>query len=400
MKSIFAVLIVMTTAAHADDRATAETYFRAGSKAYAAQNFSAAATDFDEAYRAMALPEIAFSAAQAYRRLYRVDPKPQYVRRAVELYRVYLDKVKSGGRVGDAADSLGELERELDRLKISVAPAAPEAEHTRLGVNITIADQRIDTAALHEITDGTGEIATVTKGLVATLDGKPLEPFALVDVAAGEHAFTVAADGYVPVEKTAKAVPGRSQLIEIELRPKPATIGVKTEPDAQISIDGRAVATAPTTPLEVAAGKHLLAITHRGREPYGRELMAMRGQTLTVTAPLVMASRRRAVPWVAAGAGVLAAGALTTMIVALERDSHAGDLRAQIAAGNRPPSDADAYDQTVASRDHFVTATWILGGAALAAGATSALLYLFDSPSTEGVHVVPLAGGAAIAGRF
>src|SRR6185503_11585022 len=57
-------------------REEAERYFRAGARAYAAQSFAAAAAHFDEAYRAMPLPEIAFSAAQAYRRLYRIDPRP------------------------------------------------------------------------------------------------------------------------------------------------------------------------------------------------------------------------------------------------------------------------------------------------------------------------------------
>ena len=396
MKLVMSIVVVAMAAgaARADERALAEKYFRAGAQAYSAQNFEAAAIDFDEAYKSLPLPEIAFSAAQAYRKLYRIAPKPEYVERAVELYRAYLDKVKTGGRVGDAADSLGEMERELDRLKLTARTSAPAVEHTRLGVSVTIADQQVhDTSALHEIGDVT---TTSLKGLSATIDGKPVEPFALVDVDAKEHVLSVTAEGYLPVEKKAVAVANQSQLIEIELRPKPATVSVKTEADAQISIDGRAV----TTPTDVAAGKHLLAITHRGREPYGRELMVMRGQTLTVTAPLEMTARRRAVPWILGGAGVLAAGAITTMIVAFERDSHASSLRAQIDAGNRPPSDADAYDQAVSSRDHFVTATWLLGGAAVAAGATGALLYFFDRPSSEGVHVVPLAGGAAITGRF
>src|SRR5262245_17667713 len=107
MKWIIAIAIVATGApARADNRGEAERYFRAGAKAYAAQSFAAAAADFDEAYKQLPLPEIAFSGAQAYRRLYRVEPKPEYLKRAVELYRVYLDKVKTGGRVGDAADSL------------------------------------------------------------------------------------------------------------------------------------------------------------------------------------------------------------------------------------------------------------------------------------------------------
>jgi PEGA domain-containing protein len=403
MKLVVVLLLVLATPAFAEpsanDRSAAERYFRAGAKAYSAQNFSAAAVDFDEAYKAMPLPEIAFSAAQAYRRLYRVEPKPDYVRRSVELYRVYLDKVKTGGRVGDAADSLGEMERELDRLKIKLEVSAPVVDKTRLGVSVTISGE--SAATLHEIGDVASEKIT---GLAATLDGKPIEPFALVDVDAREHVLAVTAAGYLPVEKKAMAVTGQSQLIEIELKPKPAVLAVTTEPGARISVDGRALATAPAGTLELAPGKHLLAITHRGREPFGRELLATHGQTLAVDAPLEMTGRRRALPWVLTGAGIAGAGAIATGIVALVRDSHASDLQAAIAMGNQPQKVADEYDRTVSSRDHFVTATWILGGAAVAAGATGVLLWMFDEPSAEGLHVVPVAtsggAGAFVSGRF
>ncbi|HET9988867.1 MAG TPA: hypothetical protein VFQ65_10105 [Kofleriaceae bacterium] len=403
MKRALAIVIALmsvTGAAHADDKDAAERYFRAGSKAYSAQNFAAASADFDEAYKAMPLPEIAFSAAQAYRRLYRLDAKPEYVRRSVELYRVYLQQVKSGGRVGDAADSLGEMERELDRLGIKLTastPAAPAVEHTRLGVSVTIAGQASDTA-LREVGDATGEVA---KGLHATLDGKPIEPFALVDVDAREHVIAVTADGYQPAEKHAVAIAGQSQLIELELHAKPATVTVHTESDATVSLDGRA---APGFTLEVPSGKHLLVVTHRGREPFGKELVLARGESLAVAAPLRETARRRTVPWVLTGAGALAAGALTTGIVALVRDSHASDLRDRLAQGNQPASTADDYDHTLASRDHFVTATWILGSAAVAAGATGVLLYLFDQPSAESVHLAPVigptSGAAMLTGRF
>jgi hypothetical protein len=395
-----ALVIAFATTARADDRAAAERYFRAGSKAYSAQNFAAAASDFDEAYKAMPVPEIAFSAAQAYRRLYRLDAKPDYVRRSVELYRVYLAQVKSGGRVGDAADSLGEMERELDRLGIKLttgAAAAPAVEHTRLGVSVTIAGQASDTA-LREVGDATGEVA---KGLHATLDGKPIEPFALVDVDARDHVLGVTADGYQPAEKHVIAIAGQAQLIELELHAKPATVTVHTEADATVSLDGRA---APGFTLEVPSGKHLLVVTHRGREPFGKELVLARGESLAVAAPLRETARRRAVPWVLTGAGALAAGAITTGIVALVRDGHASDLRDRLAMGNEPGSTADDYDGTVNSRDHFVTATWILGGAAVAAGATGVLLYLFDEPSAESVHLAPVigptSGAAMLSGHF
>ena len=103
-----------------------------------------------------------------------------------------------------------------------------------------------------------------------------------------------------------------------------------------------------------------------------------RGEALTIPAPLLKTGRRRAVPWVLGGAGVLAAGAVRhrsshSIAMATRRTSHDS-----IAMGNSPRAVADDYERTVTSRDHFVTATWILGGAAVAAGATGALLYLFD----------------------
>ena len=83
-----AILLALcaVAAAQAVDKKAAERYFRAGEKAYKAQNFEAAAQNFEEAYKAAAIPEIAFSAAQAYRRQFRVDPRPEYVKRSVELY--------------------------------------------------------------------------------------------------------------------------------------------------------------------------------------------------------------------------------------------------------------------------------------------------------------------------
>ncbi len=395
LKRIALLACLLVATAHADNKKAAESYFRAGAKAYAAQNFLAAAQNFDEAYKAAPMPEIAFSAAQAYRRLYRVEPRPEHVRRAVELYKAYLAVVKKGGRVGDAADNLAEMERELERVKVT-APSAPVVAKTRIGVSVTLADQRAETGALQEIGDATGE---VTRGLSTTIDGKPVEPFALVDVEAREHVIAVSADGYLPVEKKTVAVDGASQIVEIELQPKPATVTVRTETGARLAVDGRPGA----SPLALAAGKHLLTIVHRGREPVGREILVGRGDSLTIDAPLEKTAKRRAVPWVIGGAGLLAAGAITTSIIATVHDGRASDLRDGIDSGNRPASDGDRYDAEVRSRDRYATATWVLGGAAIAAGTVGALLYLFDTPSAEGVRVSPVIGttsGISLGGRF
>jgi hypothetical protein len=392
MKKLLPLLLI-SSLAHADDRAAAERYFRAGAKAYAAQSFEAAATDFDEAYKALPLPEIAFSAAQAYRRLYRVDPKPEYVRRAAELYRTYLDKVKTGGRVADAADNLADVQHELDKLERAGAKfGSTEVAHTRLGVSITSGG---DAGAVTEIGDATGQ---ATHGLHATIDGKQVEPFALVDVDSKEHVLAIAADGYFPAEKKVMAVEGQSQLIELELRPRPAQVTVVTEDGADVAVDGRAAG----THLELTAGKHVIEIIHRGREPFGREVTVTRGQELRLDAPLAPTARRRAVPYVLGGAGLLALAAGATAILASSQDSDASKLRDQLRAGNAAPSVANRYDSAVTARDHDVTATWVLGSAALAAATAGALLYWFDRPTAEHLQLAPTASGGTVSfsGRF
>lgn len=397
------VLALVARVANADDRKAAEKYFRAGAKAYAAQSFAAAAANFDEAYKAAPMPEIAFSAAQAYRRLYRVDPNPAHVRRAIELYKAYLAVVKTGGRVGDAADNLDQLERELRSLGALASTGSSAAvARTRLGVSITLADQSSsETDALREVGDATGE---VTRGLTLTIDGQPVEPFALVQVEPREHVIAVAADGYLPVEKKTIAVDGASSLVEIVLQPRPAVVAVKTEDGARISVDGRAAATTSTAPLALPAGKHLITVLRAGREPFAREISVARGQSLAFSAPLEKTAKRRAVPWVLGGAGLLAAGAVATGITAQVHDGRASELRDAIDGGNRPPSDADRYDDEVRKRDRFVTSTWVLGGAAVAAGTVGVLLLVFDTPSAEGVRVTPTVGanggGAALLGTF
>ncbi|HEY5938863.1 MAG TPA: carboxypeptidase regulatory-like domain-containing protein [Kofleriaceae bacterium] len=383
------------------DRADAEKYFRAGAKAYAAQSYAAAAANFDEAYRALPLPEIAFSAAQAYRKLYRTDRQPQHVRRAVELYRIYLKEVKTGGRVGDAGDNLAEMERELERVDARGAATKPAAtvERTRIGVTVTLLDRepaKGDPGAVREIIDATSD---ALPGIAITLDGKPLQPFALVDVSPGDHAITVSGDGYVPVARTQRAVTGATALVEVALVPKPAKLVVKTEDGARIRVDGRPIA---STTFELPAGQHLVAVERRGREPFAREISVTRGQELVVRAPLAHTAKRRAVPWLFGGAGVLAGGAIASSILAFVASSNASDLDAQIAAGNAAPAVADALDRELARRDDFRTTALVLGGGAVAASAVGLLFYLFDRPADHRFEVAPTAGGGALTvrGRF
>lgn len=396
---VVATVAVVTTAA-AEDRAAGERYFRAGAAAYAAQNFAAAATNFEEAYKALPLPEIAFSAAQAYRKLYRTDPQPTFVRRAVELYRLYLDKIKTGARVGDAVDNLADMERELDKLEargIKVKAAGlPVAERTRIGVNVSVAAQR--GAAVREV----GDLAeTALPGLETTLDGKPLEPYALVDVAAGDHVIVVRANGFFEVEKRHRAVAGVSTLVDVELVAKPAKLAITTIADAQVTVDGRP---ASSHTVEVAAGRHVVTVLRAGRQPWGREIEVVRGQTLALAAPLAKTAKRRAAPWLIIGASGLAAIATGCAIGAVVADGRASDRKAEIDRGNASAAIGDDYHHQVGLRDDLRTAAIGFGAVATLTAAVGIALYVFDKPSTESLRLAPVAGrdgaGVAALGRF
>ncbi len=394
--------LLATMPAHADNRAEAERHFRMGEKAYKGQNFSAAAENFEAAYKALPLPEIAFSAAQAFRRQYRVEPRIEYAKRAVELYRVYLAKVKSGGKVGVAADSIGEMQRELDKLTAAGAKAAAQinANQTRLGVSPQLATEKHE--ALTEIADLPDENAVK---LTTLIDGKIVPPFEMVDVEPGPHKVHVEAEGYLPADSTERAVKGVSSVAEIVMIPRPARVSIKTERGAQIRVDGRPAGTAPLATLDLPAGKHLITIVRSGREPSAREIEVKRGQELSLAEPLEKTGRRRAVPFVATGAGLLAGFAIASAVYAVVENSRASNQLSDIERGDQQPGAADRYTGLIKRRDQALTATYISGGAAIAVGAMAAALYWLDKPSEEHVRIAPAinAGGGAsvmIDGRF
>ena len=399
MTRALAILALVCAVAAADDKREAERYFRAGEKAYQAQNFEAAARNFEEAYKDAPLPEIAFSAAQAYRRQYRVDARPEYCARAVELYKLYLGKVKTGGRVADAADALVEMQHELDRLIKLGLKVSPEiaAEHTLLGVSPALGGVR--QTAMHEVDEARGGAPDV----IVTFDGNRVEPYSLNQIEPGVHAIHVEAPGYKPYDLKQNVVQGTTNMIDVALEPKPAHVTFDVEPDATITLDGRPLGTTPLV-TDVPAGQHVVAFTHRGREPVVRDIAFDKGQDLRLQQPLAMTAKRRAVPYVLIGAGGLAVISGASAITALVEDSRASSLHKQIAAGNAPLSVGLAYQDKLQWRDRFVTATWTTGALALATAGVAAWLYYADHPSPEGAHIAPMAGpsggGAMLFGSF
>jgi hypothetical protein len=422
VKRVLVLLVALAASAHADERAAsppgdkklAEKYFRAGEKAYQAQSFQAAALNFEQAYKSLPIPEIAFSAAQAYRRLYRLEAKVDDCARAVELYKVYLGKVKSGGRVADAADALSEMEHELDKLIKAGAKVSPQlaAEHTQLGISVQLGDA--GHGGMHEIEEGGGH---ATPELVVTLDGKPVEPYAPNNVVPGEHKIHVEAPGYLPVDRTETSIQGTSNMVEVVLAPQPARIAVSTEDAARISVDGRPAGTAPHAALEVPAGKHLVAIVHRGREPFVRELVLTNGQQAALDAPLEKTWRRSMVPPLLVASGLLAAGSVTATLFAFHYNTAAGNDLKAIHAGNASPQTYVDFTNDKSDRDRTRAMAWAGGAGSVGIAAVAVALWYFDNPSAERIApprvtnpigaslllapiVGPGAAGAAISGHF
>jgi hypothetical protein len=362
--TIIALLFLATAPALAEDdkKAEAEKYFRAGENAYNTGQYLVAAQAFEEAYELLPVPAIAFSTAQAYRLLYVTDKQGAYVKRAVELYRVYVQQVKEGGRVPDATSSLAELEPVLERLeREGKSMAMPiKAPKTQLMISSQVPEAR-------------GEVAGKTGPL-------PL----IVDVTAGEYQVKADADGYYPVEVKATAVEGEFIVVEVDLMAKPAILDVKAESGARVEVDGRPVGSAPLArPVEVPAGKHFVAVTRRGRRAYSREVIAKRGETVKIDASLRTTGQRKAVPWVWGGALVLGLAAGGAGLYALSEQGKASDLDDKRNSESINAEELARYFEHRENRDNGVTAMWAFAGAAAVTATIGTIMYLFDRPDAE-----------------
>lgn len=346
------VLLCVAGPATADDRTAAEQFFRIGADAYKRGKFDAAAANFDRAYENLNAPEIAFSAAQAHRLQYQADHDPAHLKRAIELYQAYVAGAPDGAKRKDA---LVYLERLHDALgKVDPRQIAPAQDKPSIYVSIALDQARI------------------------TIDGAAVERYTRIDVAPGEHVVAASADGYVPQDQRIR-VGEKPAMIAFELAPRPATVTIRSEPDARITVDGRPVLLRGTS-TEVPAGTRWITVSARGRRPISREVVVSPGQELTLDAPLQPTTQRRAVRWVALGGGALLAGTLVTATIALVSDFSAADLR-----DRKPLTAADAadYQRLHSRRDEFRTASLVVGGAALVTAGVALVMYYADDPSTD-----------------
>ncbi|MCA9678610.1 MAG: PEGA domain-containing protein [Kofleriaceae bacterium] len=345
-----------------DKKAEAEKYFRAGERAYNAGQYLVAAQAFEEAYELLPVPAIAFSTAQAYRLLYVTDKQPAYVKRAVELYRLYVGQQKEGGRVPDAVANLAELEPVLERLQAEGRSTAMPVMAPR---TVLMISSQVDGAR--------GEVAGTAGPLPLT-----------VEVPAGEYVVKVEADGYFATQAKATAVDGQFIPVEVDLEAMPAVLDLHTETGARVEVDGRPYGATPLVrPIQVPAGRHFVAVTHRGRVAWSREIDAARGETVRLDADLRATGQRRAVKWVWIGAGALMVAAGGAAGYALSEQGKAENLDDQRLSSSITSAELDQYLTYRDHRDSGVRAMWGLAAAGVVTATVGTLMYFFDRPDAE-----------------
>lgn len=368
MRRVLSALVVVlaisfaATSAHADEKEEAERFFRAGEAAFNAGQYVVAADAFENAYKLFAAPAIAFTAAQAYRLQYFIDKQPANLKRAVELYRIYIGQVDKGGRRDDATKNLAEIEPILLRM---------EAEGKQIAAPVVRTSTRL-------------MVSTQVKGARATIGDQEGEAPLLKEVAAGAHKVSVSAKGYFPAEQEATAVDGELIVVELELRPMPALVNVKTSGGARISVDGRPMGTAPLSrPLELSAGKHFVTISSRGNVGWSQEINVERGEEITLDADLRRTGQRKASYWVLGASALSFIGSGVAGLFALSANSKASDLDDKRTTEGITPAELIEYNDFVSMRDTRVNWTIglaVVGGVTATAGL---LMYFFDNPRAE-----------------
>lgn len=343
----------------------AKMLFDAGAQAYEAGRFGTAVQAFQQAYALAPRPAILFSMAQAERKSYYVDKRPQDLRNAIAHYHAYLDQVPTGGRRGDAADALAELEPIASRLSPADASASQAAAPAEQKTRIMVTSQ--------------------TSGARATVDGGAPEDVPLIaEVTPGKHHVHVWADGYFDEQRDALAAQGSLAAIDVPLREKPALLTVVLGDKATVAVDGRPLATTPLAqPLELPSGTHVVTITKNGYEAFSREVTLAHGGSATIDAKLEHSAQRTGA-WIllgTAGAAAIAGGVFTGL--AFAEQSNAQTILDAKGSGNIPSSDVPSYKSAVDARDSWRTAAIASFGGAAGLLLVGGALYLFDQPHVE-----------------
>ena len=364
--SLMACLLPATAFAQDDKLAKAKGLFEAGGRAYDRAQYDVALQAFQQAYELVPKDGLLFSIAQSHRRLYTLHSDARHREQAIAGYRLYLDHVKSGGRVSEAVDALEELNAgptppsAPNAPPTSAAPIAPAEKKTRLYVSSS------------------------TPGVQISIDGGPLsEPNATVtsEVTPGRHQVFFTAPGYV--EKTVDADALKDELVPVsqDLAEQPAVLDLVTDSGAEITIDGRFIgeySAGASYPLP--SGRRFVVASRAGHQTRAESVALEPGKThrLELALPTTLQRDLSFVVLGTSGATLIVTGVLAG--VAFAKQSEAEDVLARQASGNITEADIAAYEEAASDRDTLAVAAGAMGAATGVVAVVGLGMLLIDPP--------------------
>jgi len=337
--------------------------FRIGAAAYAAGEYLAAIAALDSAYAAAPMPAIAFSLAQAERRQYFIDQRPEHLSRSVALFRRYLEQTPSGGRRADALEALAQLEPLLQRAP-AAAPAAPVAPRTAPSTRLLVIAE--------------------APGARVFIDGAEVSGTPIREVSPGEHRVVVRAPGFRDAERKVVAVSGELIPVSMALAPLPGVLEVQAPDNAEIYVDGAfASLGGPGVALTLASGSHRLSVAQNGHRVANHAVSVEPGSRQTLRVELEpTAQRTTSHVLLISGAAAVGAGIFLGVLAVQSEDAAQGFLEEQ-QARNVSSAELVRYQADVARRDRYR----LMAGVSLTAGlgllVTGLFMHELDQPRAD-----------------
>jgi hypothetical protein len=342
--------------------------FKAGAAAYAAGDYLAAIQALDAAYQLTPLPAIAFSLGQAERRQYFVDHSRPHLDRAISLFRQYIDVAPGASRRADALDALSQLE--------PLAAAQPKPS----GASAQRAPEAVRRTRVLITSDAVGARLM--------LDGAPPVGSPLIrEVEPGKHYVTVEAPGFHAAQRELTAIAGELVLTQVSLREKPSILSIWAPADAEIYIDGSYTSSGGEgVVLQLASGKHRLAVAQTGHRVAIRELTLERGKAQTIRVPLEQTSQRYVSQGLFISGGAALGASLVFSALTIQAEGRAENFLRRVgpqAHENVSASDLYSYNSSILDRDRYRLATAVCLTASAGFFITGLFLHELDRPNPQ-----------------
>ena len=362
-------LSVSLLSAHAfaegsSDLERAKDSFKAGATAYAAGDYLAAIQALDAAYQLTPLPAIAFSLGQAERRQYFVDHSREHLDHAIVLFRRYIDLSPTGSRRADALDALSQLEPLAAALpKSGASPARVEEPQRRTRVLIT----------------------SDAPGARVTLDGAAPAASPLIrEVEPGKHHVQVDAPGFYPIQREVNAIAGELLPTPVSLRERPSTLSIWTASGADIYIDGEFLSEGGDgIVVQLAGGKHRLAVAQKGHRVAIRNLVLERGKAQSIRVELEQTSQRIASQAMFIGGAAALGASLVASALTIRAEGQAETFLGRREQGNVKAGDLIRYNSTITDRDRYRIGTTVCLAASAGFFITGLFLHVLDEPNAQ-----------------